>query len=250
MSSTVGGVRGVVWLKSEEETAERPDRNMREPGRTEQATPADYAPKQEWATDCDVGGTGQVWKVAVLPKRKMRAPAGARWSMAIEWLNEVAERRGGNMRRPDRTGRATRGGNMRRPGRTGRAIWLEKEPGGPPLRFYPVPKGVSRNYTKKERGALIDYALEMRGRKSVAECAGKCGAGRSTLEGWIRTECTTHPVIVALGGRTLLQQLRRIDYRALLVDLRIGKDPILISDYSVGKKYRGRKRIVDVRANE
>ncbi|MCY3975323.1 MAG: hypothetical protein OXF02_07275 [Simkaniaceae bacterium] len=120
----------------------------------------------------------------------------------------------------------------------GTAIWLNRSMGGPPLRFDPLPEGRQRRFTEEERCEIVDYALEMREVKSFKDCAEEIGISTATISAQIRTECETYPIFSALDvdDRTL----RAIDYRALLVDLRIGKDPILISDYTGTDKYSDR----------
>ncbi|MCY3975333.1 MAG: hypothetical protein OXF02_07325 [Simkaniaceae bacterium] len=114
-------------------------------------------------------------------------------------------------------------GNTRKPGRPGKL-----NTGRPPFRSGPVSGRVRKLCTKGERSALVDYVLEQRETKSVAECATECGVDERALERWIRAECATHPVIVALGLDYSI--LWGLDYVALLTDLRAGKNPVL-SDY-------------------
>ena len=112
----------------------------------------------------------------------------------------------------------------------GTATWLDKVPGGPPLRFDPLPGGTGqRRCTKEEKRAVVDYALEVRKTKFAGECAKEIGIGAATLSDWIRAECQTYQAFSCLDLDS--RALRTIDYRALLVDLRGGKMPICISDY-------------------
>ena len=114
--------------------------------------------------------------------------------------------------------------------KAGTATWLDKVPGGPPLRFDPLPGGTGqRRCTKEEKRAVVDYALEVRKTKFAGECAKEIGIGAATLSDWIRAECQTYQAFSCLDLDS--RALRTIDYRALLVDLRGGKMPICISDY-------------------
>ena len=132
--------------------------------------------------------------------------------------------------------------------REGTATWFYKMPGRPPLRFDPLPEGKrQRKFTKEEKRAVVDYALEMREIQSAGECAKEVGVSASTLSTWIRAECATYRVFSSLDldGRTLWT----IDYRALLVDLREGKTSICISDYTDTDKHSKRFSVSELNCN-
>ncbi|MCY3974364.1 MAG: hypothetical protein OXF02_02305 [Simkaniaceae bacterium] len=115
--------------------------------------------------------------------------------------------------------------------KAGTAVWLCKVPGGPPLRFDPLPEGVrQRKCTEEEKRAVVDYALEVRKKKLAGKCAEEVGICTTTLSNWIKAECATYRAFSCLGldNRTL----RTVDYRELLADLREGKTSIRISDYT------------------
>ncbi|MCY3974741.1 MAG: hypothetical protein OXF02_04260 [Simkaniaceae bacterium] len=113
----------------------------------------------------------------------------------------------------------------------GTATWLHKVPGGPPLRFEPVPEGSRhRRLTKKERNAIVDYVLEVRKTKVIGKCAEEMGLTVATISYHVRTECKTNEIFPDLGLDD--QDLRWVDYRELLADLRAGKSSIRIADYN------------------
>ncbi|MCY3975026.1 MAG: hypothetical protein OXF02_05730, partial [Simkaniaceae bacterium] len=144
--------------------------------------------------------------------------------------------------------RQKRGCCMR--GGLGTAIWLDNRLGGPPLRFDPLPKGERRRYTETERSAIINYVVEQRDVKCADECAKEIGINASCISCWLREECKTYRAFSELGPDE--EDLRAVDCRKLLADLRVGKAPLRIHDYT-GEKYskdqRGRK-LTDVRARE
>ncbi|MCY3975011.1 MAG: hypothetical protein OXF02_05655 [Simkaniaceae bacterium] len=121
----------------------------------------------------------------------------------------------------------------------GTAIWFHKVPGGPPLRFGPLPEGARRRgVTAEERRAVVDYALEVRMTKSMNTCAKEVGIGPVPLSNWIKWGCAAYQIFSCLNvdDRTL----RTIDYRKLLTALRSGIRSVIISDYTEGK-YSTRK---------
>ncbi|MCY3974956.1 MAG: helix-turn-helix domain-containing protein [Simkaniaceae bacterium] len=130
----------------------------------------------------------------------------------------------------------------------GTVTWLRKVPGGPPLRFGPLPKGVrqQRKLTEQERSAVVDYALEVRKTKSFKKCAGEMGLTAAAVSNYVRTECKTYRTFLHLGLDD--QVLLRADYRELLADLRAEKNPIRIK-YSDRNGLRG-VELVRVRARE
>ena len=133
----------------------------------------------------------------------------------------------------------------------GTATWLDNRFGGPPLRFDPLPKGGRRRYTEEERGAVLDYVVEQRDVKCADECAKEIGIVASCISCWLRAECKKYRAFSELDPDE--EDLRAVDCRKLLPDLRAGKTPLCIHEYTGGEKYsqgtRGQKLKV-VRARE
>ncbi|MCY3974586.1 MAG: hypothetical protein OXF02_03465 [Simkaniaceae bacterium] len=117
----------------------------------------------------------------------------------------------------------------------GTAHWVLKVPGERPLWFEPLPEGKRRRFTKGEKDALLDYVLEVRKVKSLAQCAGECGIERSNFSVWLREKCAAHREVdsTELGS----YGPGTIDLRELLADLwkGVAKRPIPLSDYLVSK---------------
>ncbi|MCY3975188.1 MAG: hypothetical protein OXF02_06595 [Simkaniaceae bacterium] len=125
--------------------------------------------------------------------------------------------------------------------RGGTAVWMCKGPGEPPLWFEPRSKGSrQKDYTEKEKRAIVDYALEVRETKSMGTCAKEMGIKPTSLSNWVKWGCEAYRIFscLQLDSRTL----RAIDYRKLLADLRSGMESITISDYTGGVKFSTRKR--------
>ncbi|MCY3975009.1 MAG: hypothetical protein OXF02_05645 [Simkaniaceae bacterium] len=126
------------------------------------------------------------------------------------------------------------------PSEKGTAIWLDKVPGERPLWFHPTPKGMRHEkYTEMEKCAIVDYALEVRGAKSIKACAKEIGIDPTSLSNWIRWECKDYQIFSDLSLDTYT--LRAIDYRKLLINLRSGIESVTISDYTGGSKYFTRR---------
>ncbi|MCY3974743.1 MAG: hypothetical protein OXF02_04270 [Simkaniaceae bacterium] len=122
----------------------------------------------------------------------------------------------------------------------GTAVWLDNRLGGPPLRFASLPEGRRRRYTEEERGAVLDYVVEQREMKSADECAKDVGISANCISKWLKQACRTYRAFPEsdLDEGTL----RIIDWRKLLPDLRAGKTPLCIRDYTGGEKYSKDKR--------
>ena len=122
----------------------------------------------------------------------------------------------------------------------GTAIWLDKVPGGPPLRFVPLSGGGQRRYTKREKSALVNYVVEQRGVKFLGQCSGESGVGIACISSWMKKECKTYRAFskLSLDANTI----RAIDFRELLADLRAGKDPIRTADHAGWEKYRNSRK--------
>ncbi|MCY3974140.1 MAG: hypothetical protein OXF02_01150 [Simkaniaceae bacterium] len=114
------------------------------------------------------------------------------------------------------------------------ATWVDRSLRVPPLQTESPVKKKRKMYAKQTRSEVMDYAVDVRKTRSVAECAKDYDLPTSTVSKWIRDECKTYPELANADPEVYSGRIA--DYRELLAGLRrdSGTERIRLSDYFSG----------------